>query len=97
VEGFWYIFFLGVVLKVPVIGAMLLVWWAVRAEPETEESPPSSDDHEFRRWRRSPTGPRHPRRGPHGGEARPLPECPLGARAHIAASPAQSRVGQGSH
>jgi hypothetical protein len=34
-EGWLPIFFLLVVLKIPVIGALWLVWWASR-EPEAE-------------------------------------------------------------
>ena len=92
VEGFWYIFFLGVVLKAPVIGAMVLIWWAVRTEPATDEQGPPADDHHFRRWDRG-TGPRHPRRGPHGGATRPLPECPPGSRTRVGSAPATRRAG----
>jgi len=52
VEGFWPIFFLAVILKIPVAGLLYLVWWAVHQTPEIEEAPPGADDHEFRRWRR---------------------------------------------
>jgi len=31
VEGFWPIFFLLVVLKIPVFSALWLVWWASRS------------------------------------------------------------------
>jgi hypothetical protein len=69
-QGFWPIFFLLVVLKIPVLGAIWLVWWASRPpedayEPGTDES---SDG--FNRWRRSPR-PRGPHGGPAGGVMRP--------------------------
>jgi hypothetical protein len=67
-EGFWEIFFLAVVLKVPVIGAMVLIWWAIKAGPVTEDAPPS-EDHGFRRWRRTPRRPRGPHGAPGGGVA----------------------------
>src|SRR5262249_41748294 len=38
-SGFWTIFFLLVVLKIPVFGSLWLVWWAVQSKPETEELP----------------------------------------------------------
>jgi hypothetical protein len=85
VEGFWYLFFLGVVLKIPVAGGLVLVWWAIRAVPETEEAPPpTGDDHNFHRRPRDPRKP-GPRRGPHGGnQARPAPPCP--GRTHVIAT-----------
>jgi len=80
VEGFLPIFFLGVVLKVPVFGALYLVYWAARAEPEPDEAP-DDGDHGFRRWRSEPRRPRGPRRGgPHQPDARPLPDCPPSGR-----------------
>ena len=36
VTGFWPIFFLLVVLKIPVLGSIWLVWWASQATPEPE-------------------------------------------------------------
>ena len=43
-EGFWPIFFLAVILKIPVAGLLYLVWWAVHQTPEIEEAPPSARD-----------------------------------------------------
>ena len=63
-HGFWPIFFLLVVLKVPVFSALGLVWWASR-EPESEDSTAGDSDDGFGRWR--PLRPRS--RGPHGGPA----------------------------
>lgn len=80
VEGFWPIFFLLVVLKVPVVGALWLVWWAAR-EPEPETAADDGDGG-FKRPRPKPNLPRGPRRGPHGGAMRGL-----------GASPAQRRPG----
>jgi hypothetical protein len=91
VEGFWPIFFLGVVLKVPVAAALYLVWWAVRAEPEVEELP-DDGDHRFRRWRAEPRRPRGPRRGPHQPTAAPLPTCPPGGRFRVVGPPAPARL-----
>src|SRR3954462_8369494 len=92
-EGFWPIFFLLVVLKIPVFGALWLVWWASR-EPQADGSAEDSDGG-FRRYRPPPAGPRGPRRGPHGGGiARPLPPCPPAGRVRgvkPAALPAFSR------
>jgi len=92
VEGFWPIFFLAVILKIPVAGLLYLVWWAVHQTPEIEEAPPGADDHEFRRWRLQPRGPRDPRRGPHAPDyRRGGPHAEPRGRRYIA-SPCRRRV-----
>ena len=92
-EGFWPIFFLLVVLKIPVLGALWLVWWASRAEPLAEDAA-DQDDGGFRRLRPQPRRPRDPRRGgPHGGLALPLPACPPGGRVRAPTPPAPLRAG----
>ena len=90
-EGFWPIFFLLVVLKIPVLGSLLLVWWAIRAQPLAEESG-DGDDGGFRRFK-GDIRPRGPRRGPHGDGARALPECPPGGRTRVLTPPAPVRAG----
>jgi hypothetical protein len=71
-------FYLFVALKVPIILAGLIVWWAVRQEPDP--SGDQSDDGGARRKRPHPRRPlpRAPRRGPHGD---PLPLPPPRVRA----------------
>jgi hypothetical protein len=91
VEGFWPIFFLGVVLKIPIAAALFLVWYAVRAEPEVEELP-DDGEHGFRRWHRAPRRPRGPRRGPHEDGALALPDCPPGGRFRVVSPPAPVRA-----
>ena len=93
-EGFVPIFFLAVVLKIPVAFMLYLVWWALHAEPTPEESPGQADDHEFRRWHRPPRRPRGPRRGPHAPDAQPLPGCPPGGRRRLLTPPVPVRVAQ---
>ena len=90
-EGFWPIFFLLVVLKIPVLGALWLVWWASR--PAVEPDGAEDSDGGFKRWRPQPVGPRGPRRGPHGGAARALPDCPPGGRTRVITPPATARAG----
>jgi hypothetical protein len=78
-DGIVPIFFLLVVLKIPVFAGIWLVYYAFRAEPEIEEDPipPSADEHGFRRWRRTPRKPpKGPRRGDHGGGTAVKPERP---------------------
>jgi hypothetical protein len=93
VEGFWPIFFLAVILKIPVAGMLYLVWWAARQTPEVEEAPPGPSDHDPLRWRRQPPRPRGPRRGPHAPDARPLPDCPPGGRVRVITPPVPLRAG----
>ena len=90
-EGFWPIFFLAVILKIPVAALLYLVWWAFRAST-IEEAPPEPEDHRFRRFRREPKRPRGPRRGNHGPDALPLPDCPPAGRTRIFTPPAPVRA-----
>lgn len=94
--GFWPIFFLLVVLKIPVLGSLWLVWWASKATPEPDGAEDS--DGGFKRRQPEPKRPRGPRRGPHGGGAvQPLPACPPGGRKRVvrpAAQPAFARAGR---
>ena len=95
-EGALPIIFLAVVLKIPVFFGLWLVWWAVRAEPEGADAHETGEEHPFRRWRREPRGPKGPRRGPHGGSAKLLPDCPPGGRSrHDVRAPARKRVPSG--
>ncbi|MDX6586447.1 MAG: hypothetical protein QOI31_920 [Solirubrobacterales bacterium] len=74
VEGWVPIFFLMVVLKIPVGLLLYLVWWAFHAETEPEEAPESgAEEHRFGRFRRQPKRPRGPRRGGPHPDALPLP------------------------
>jgi len=69
VEGFWPIFFLAVVLKLPVLFAVWLVIWACRAYDADAEPPPGGSGGPRRRTvprrPRGPRGPITPRRDPH--------------------------------
>jgi hypothetical protein len=91
VEGFLPIFYLMVILKIPVALMLLLVWWAIRAEPETEEAPPSDDREPWPQHGRG-RRPRGPRRGPHAPGARPVPDCPPGGRSRVLTAPAHIRA-----
>src|SRR5215218_8777774 len=95
--GFWPIFFLAVVLKIPVLASMWLVYWAAKQHDEEPETVTDEDGGGFKR-RPQPKLPRGPRRGgPHGGGAAlPIPDCPPGGRTRVvkpAAQPAFARAG----
>ena len=90
--GFWTIFFLLVVLKVPVLGSLWLVWWASRSKSLPDEASDDGGGYRFRSP--DPKRPRGPRRGgPHNGGAIPLPDCPPGGRPHVVKGPPPVRVG----
>lgn len=73
----WAFLWLMVFLKVPLIAALWIVWWAVRAEPA-----PADEDREDRRGdggdHPRPRRPGPSRRGPHSGAA---PRSPARVRA----------------
>ena len=91
-DGFFPIFFLMVILKIPVGALLYLVWWAFRASTIPEEAPPEAGEERFENFRRRPKRPRGPRRGDHGPGALPLPACPPGARTRVVRPPALVRA-----
>ncbi len=91
-EGFWPIFFLAVILKIPIAALLYLVWWAIHQAPEVEEAPPESDERDRLERRRRPRRPRDPRRGPHAPDAQPLPQCPPAGRFRVLTPPAPARA-----
>ena len=78
--------FLG--LKIPLLLLFWLVWWAVHQEPDYEDAGGDGGQRVTPRPHPAPRLPHAPRRGPHGGEAVPLPSPPrvrpLNARARNA-------------
>jgi hypothetical protein len=92
VEGFWPIFFLAVILKIPIAGLLYLVWWAIHQTPEEEEVPPTAEDRDTLHRPRKPRRPRGPRRGPHAPDSLPLPDCPPGGRFRVLTPPAPTRA-----
>jgi hypothetical protein len=76
----WTFLFLMVALKIPIIGLLSIVWWAIKQTPEPAgdgdggtPKPRTPSPHDpSDRHRRSPRPPR-PRRGPHGDSALPAP------------------------
>ena len=72
----WTFVYLMLILKIPIAALLGIVWWAIRAAPETEQDIERSDDGGGSKTRQ-PRHPRrplphHPRRGPHG-DPLPLP------------------------
>jgi len=71
----WTLFFMLIILKIPMAAAFYLVWYAVREVPEPEEEGQTGQDRGPRR--KPPPRPRWPRRGPvvGGGDCKASP-CP---------------------
>jgi len=69
VDGFLPIFFLLVVLKIPVLSALWLVWWASQA-PEADIAAEEDSGGSPKRWSPGPPRPRGPHGRPTGGAAR---------------------------
>jgi hypothetical protein len=81
----WTMLYLFVALKLPIVAAGLLIWWAVRQEPDYAED--GGDGGSRTRPHPVPPLPRSPRRGPHGEAAPPSPPrvrppAPARAREH---------------
>ena len=59
----WEFIFMMLALKIPIVYLGLVVWYAIRAEPE-----PGIDPTQYPVWRpwRTPKAPRPRRGGPHG-------------------------------
>lgn len=91
-DGWVPIFFLAVILKIPVAALLYLVWWAFRASTEPEEATGSEEGHRFGRFRRQPKRPQGPRRGGHGPDAIPIPDCPPAGRVRVLTPPAPVRA-----
>ena len=71
-HGFWGVFWLAVILKIPIVALLALVWYAVRQPPVPEAE--QDDSGGLRRGPHPRSRPPHPpRRGPH---AEPPPAAP---------------------
>jgi len=81
----WTMLYLFVALKLPILALGLLVWWAVKAEPEASDEPGEDGGTKRRPHPRRPLPhhPRRPRRGPHG---EPAPAAPARVRTALARS-----------
>ena len=86
------IFFLMVVLKIPVGLLLYLVWWAFRAETEPEEAPETGGGRAPLRPLPAParSARKGPRRGGRTPDALPLPDCPPGGAHAASFTPARA-------
>jgi hypothetical protein len=75
----WTMVYLFVFLKLPILAACYLIWWAVHQEPEYDEDPGGGGGKP--RPHPAPTLPHAPRRGPHHEPAPPSPPRVRSAKA----------------
>ena len=68
-HGFWAVFWLAVILKIPIVALLTIVWWAIRAEPEPATGREDGDGGARRGPHPRTKPPQPPRRGPHGDPA----------------------------
>ena len=68
----WTFVYLMFVLKVPIVAAFWIVWWAVKQEPDPADERDDGGNQRRRPHPRRPV-PEAPRRGPHGEPALPSP------------------------
>ena len=69
----WTFVYLMFALKVPIIAAIWLVWWAVKQEPDPDEDVRDDGGSKKRPHPVPKRGPRPPRRDPHGAPEPPSP------------------------
>lgn len=69
----WTFVYLMLALKLPIIGALWIVWWAVKQDPDAQSDPRDDGGNQRRRPHPRTPFPRRPRRGPHGDPAVPSP------------------------
>jgi hypothetical protein len=71
----WGFIWLMLALKIPLIGLICIVWWAIKQEPDEGASTQGDDGGGVKRRHPHQRGPfpRQPRRGPHGEPAPPPP------------------------
>jgi hypothetical protein len=69
----WTLFYMVVILKIPLAAALFIVWYAVKQEPAPDED--AGSDRRGPRRKPPPRLPRPPRRPAGGAGCRPSP-CP---------------------
>ena len=68
----WTFVYLMFLLKIPIVGAMWIIYWAIKQEPDPA-SERRDDGGSRRRLHPRRPFPRRPRRGPHGDPPAPPP------------------------
>jgi len=72
-HGFWAVFWLALILKIPIVALLYLVWYAIRNPPVPEMDQDGGGGSRFDPHHPRINPPHSPRRGPH---AEPPPGAP---------------------
>jgi hypothetical protein len=89
-EGLQVMIFMGLILKIPIVFACWIIYWAWKSQPDPAEAPEDGGSDRYRFRRPKPKRPRGPRRGPHAPDSTPLP-CPEEESTRVARRPAAPR------
>jgi hypothetical protein len=73
-SGFWGVFWLVVVMKIPIAMLLYIVWYAIREPPVPEPDPDDGGGGTRRDPHPRIRPPQPPRRGPHAEPTPPAPE-----------------------
>jgi hypothetical protein len=84
---FWGVFWLAIVLKIPIGALLWIVWWAVKDPPLPEADDDGRGGSDREPWHPRGRPPHPPRRGPHRDPAPPSPQRVriAGAKPHVPA------------
>ena len=83
-EG-WSLVFMLVVLKIPLVGALFIIWYAIKEEPASDEEEADGGRRGPRHY--GPQRPRPPRRPAGGVGCRPSPPSPCPQLVHRLSRP----------
>jgi len=78
---FWGVFWLAIVLKIPIGALLWIVWWAVKDPPLPEVGDDGRGGSDREPWHPRGRPPHPPRRGPHRDPAPAAPQRVRVARA----------------
>ena len=76
-SGFWAVFWLAIILKIPIAALFAIIWWALREPPVPEAEREDGGGGSRRDPHPRIRPPQPPRRGPH---ANPPPPAPVRMR-----------------
>jgi len=73
-NGFWAVFWLALILKIPIVALLYLVWYAIRQPPVPEADQDDGGGARFDPHHPRINPPQSPRRGPHADPPHAAPE-----------------------
>lgn len=80
----WTFVWMMFVLKLPIVGLLWIVWWAVRSTPDEADGPADEGEGGTKVRHHHPRPPRPSRRRPRGPHGDPSPPAPARTRVTVA-------------